>query len=229
MMSAFQSDLEKNGFAILRSVVPTSQIQKLISALEAVPDQRIAAGMRNLLSRSHGVRDFASSGIAFGIAKDILRTDPIPVRAILFDKTPAANWYVTWHQDLSIPVQSKVEVDGFGPWSTKDNVIHVQPPAKILEKMVSLRVHLDACAERNGPIKFIAGSHLSGILETENIAQWRDNHEAVIASANSGDVIAMRPLVLHSSSIAESPEHRRVLHLEYAGVELPPELDWGQA
>jgi len=32
------------------------------------------------------------------------------VKAILFDKTPSMNWYVTWHQDLTIAVKEKIEV-----------------------------------------------------------------------------------------------------------------------
>jgi ectoine hydroxylase-related dioxygenase (phytanoyl-CoA dioxygenase family) len=151
------------------------------------------------------------------------------VRAILFDKTPASNWYVTWHQDLSIPVKERFECEGYGPWSVKDDVVHVQPPAAILEKMVSLRIHLDPCSEKNGPIKFIAGSHLSGILETPEIERWRNEHEAVVCPTERCDIIAMRPLILHSSSSAESPEHRRVLHIEYAAGQLPAGMQWAEA
>jgi len=53
------------------------------------------------------------------------------------------------------------------------------------------------------------------------------SHEAVACSTPRGGVIAMRPLLIHSSSKAQSVEPRRVLHIEYAdslsmgdGVEL---------
>ncbi|MBI1272142.1 phytanoyl-CoA dioxygenase [bacterium] len=163
------------------------------------------------------------------MAQEILGVTPLPVRAILFDKTPASNWYVTWHQDLSIPVENKVDSEGYGPWSMKDGILHVQPPASILEQMVSLRLHLDACSEANGAIKFIPGSHLAGILEPDQLAQLRDTHVPVVCPAERGDIIAMRPLILHSSSIAETPDHRRVLHLEYAGTSLPSGMEWAEA
>jgi len=189
----------------------------------------VVAGMRNLLQRSEFVRNFATSGIAHELAAKLLGCQPLPVRGILFDKTPGANWYVTWHQDLSIPVSGRVDIDGYGPWSIKDGIDHVQPPAAILENMVSLRIHLDACGERNGPIMFIAGSHLSGVLEPADISRWRDGHAPVTCQAERGDVLAMRPLTLHSSAMAESTEHRRVLHLEYSGANLPEGLEWAQA
>ena len=66
-----------------------------------------------------------------------------PVRAVLFDKTPAANWSVAWHQDRTIPVVERIEVDGFGPWSRKDGILHVAPPVGVLERMITLRIHID--------------------------------------------------------------------------------------
>ncbi len=220
---------ESDGFIVFKSVVPPEQIEMLISAIESARQEVESPGLRNLLNRSAAVKIFASSSVSFKIAEQILGATPVPVRAILFDKTPAANWYVTWHQDLSIPVTNKVDVTGYGPWSTKDGILHVQPPAEILERMVSLRIHLDECSDNNGAIKFIAGSHLGGILDPEHTAQWRDHHDAVVCPARRGDIIAMRPLVLHSSSMSEAPDHRRVLHLEYASADLPAGMEWAEA
>ena len=36
----------------------------------------------------------------------------------------------------------------------------------------------------------------------------------------------MRPLLLHASSIAIVPTHRRVIHLEYASQSLADGLEW---
>lgn len=68
-----------------------------------------------------------------------------PVRAVVFDKTPETNWSVAWHQDRTIVVRSRIAVEGFGPWSVKDGLIHVEPPVSVLEGMVTLRLHLDDC------------------------------------------------------------------------------------
>ncbi len=222
-------EFQRDGFTVFKAAVPNEQIDLLASAVEDARHHQTTPGLRNLLSRCEVVKTFATSGIALQIAKEILGCTPVPVRSILFDKTPATNWYVTWHQDVSIPVKSRIELQGFGPWSVKEDVLHVQPPAAILEKMVSLRVHLDECSEDNGAIKFIPGSHLAGVLDAPDLVRWRDSNEMIICPAHRGDIIAMRPLILHSSSTSKAPEHRRVLHIEYAGVELPAELEWAEA
>ncbi|MDR3615120.1 MAG: phytanoyl-CoA dioxygenase family protein [Candidatus Obscuribacterales bacterium] len=222
-------NFKHDGFTLLKTPIAPAQIDQLTYFVEKARMDKAAAGLRNLLVRSPEIKSFAQSGPVFKMAQQLLGSTLIPVRAILFDKTPATNWYVTWHQDLSIPVLKRVECEGYGPWSVKDNVVHVQPPAAILEKMVSLRIHLDPCSEKNGPIKFIPGSHRSGILQPIEIEDWRDKRPAVVCSAERGDVIVMRPLILHSSSTAESPEHRRVLHVEYAAAELPAGVQWAEA
>ncbi|MCA9804738.1 MAG: phytanoyl-CoA dioxygenase family protein [Cyanobacteria bacterium HKST-UBA02] len=228
--------LTVNGFVHLPSLVDERQLAVLGAAVEKVRTKERRAGLRNLLSGCPEVREFALSPTLMSIVRDVLGDSAtlLPVRAILFDKTPDANWYVTWHQDLSIPVQERpadasTDLKGYGPWSEKDGVVHVQPPRAVLEAMVSLRIHLDPCPESNGAIRFVAGSHRSGILDQDTIGALRDRKEWSTVPASPGDVIVMRPLVLHSSSQSESPEHRRVLHIEYAGCELPPPLRFRQA
>jgi ectoine hydroxylase-related dioxygenase (phytanoyl-CoA dioxygenase family) len=114
------------------------------------------------------------------------------------------------------------------PWSTKEGIIHVQPPAAILAGMLSARIHLDHCDLENGPIKFIPGSHKEGILEPDSITSWKARGEAISCQAKRGDVILMRPLTLHSSSKSDYPNARRVLHLEYASESLPAGLEWAE-
>ena len=151
------------------------------------------------------------------------------MRGVVFDKSPSANWYVTWHQDLSIPVKTRLESSGFGPWSIKDGVPHVQPPAWVLEAMLSVRIHLDDCLEEHGAVRFIPGSHQGGILERDEIERWKSKGVASLCQARKGDLILMRPLILHSSPKAQSPMHRRVLPIEYANVDLPDGIEWATA
>ena len=42
----------------------------------------------------------------------------------------------------------------------------------------------------------------------------------------AGGVLAFFPLLLHSSSPAARPGHRRVVHLEFAAATLPQGLEW---
>ena len=49
----------------------------------------------------------------------------------------------------------------------------------------------------------------------------------MICEAAAGDVLLMKPLLLHASSKAEAPGHRRVVHLEFARREMLAEgLRW---
>lgn len=150
------------------------------------------------------------------------------VRSLLFDKTADANWAVPWHQDLTIAVKEKRDVNGYGPWSVKEGMPHVRPPVSLLGDMITLRVHLDDTFAGNGPLKIIPESHLDGILDPGTIQNMdKDGLEKVFEAA-AGDVLLMKPLVLHASKRCENPKHRRILHLEYSNQELPGGLAWDQ-
>jgi ectoine hydroxylase-related dioxygenase (phytanoyl-CoA dioxygenase family) len=144
---------------------------------------------------------------------------------LLFDKPPEANWKVPWHQDLTIAVKEKRDTPGFGPWSIKAGVLHVQPPVAVLETMLAVRIHLDDCDESNGPLRVIPGSHLLGRLSTEQIREM-SAPPAVSCTVEAGGALLMRPLLLHASSASRSPLHRRVIHIEFASCDLPGELEW---
>jgi len=103
--------------------------------------------------------------------------------------------------------------------------VHVQPPAEILEQMISVRLHLDPCPAINGALRGIPGSHRSDKLSAAEIEELT-TRQAVICEAPLGSALLMRPLLLHASSPSTSPHHRRVIHLDYAAVELPCGLEW---
>jgi ectoine hydroxylase-related dioxygenase (phytanoyl-CoA dioxygenase family) len=158
-----------------------------------------------------------------------LPAEPRPVRAIYFDQSAEANWGVPWHQDLTIALRARVEVAGFGPWSTKEGIPHVQPPADLLAQMLTIRQHLDDTDESNGALQVLPGSHREGRLSNDRIREWRARRAEFLCSAAAGDALLMRPLLLHASGHSTSPRHRRVLHIEYAGFALPEALEWHEA
>ena len=159
------------------------------------------------------------------LARPILGDAAHPVRGILFDKTPGANWVVPWHQDLSIAVKKRFDVPGFGPWSQKAGVVHVQPPAEVLRGMLTVRLHLDDCGVDNGPLRVIPGSHREA-MTPEQIEIAVNGRAQVTCECLAGGAVVMRPMILHASSPARSPAHRRVVHIEYAAGDLPSGLQW---
>jgi ectoine hydroxylase-related dioxygenase (phytanoyl-CoA dioxygenase family) len=217
--------LEFDGFEIVRDVIDGAGVDVLCEVVAALPD-RLRGGARNLLQRSNEIAALAVFTPLKRIADSALQADAFPVRALFFDKPPEANWKVPWHQDLAIAVAERRDAPGFAAWSVKDGVPHVHAPASVLERMIALRIHLDDSGEDNGPLRVIRGSHRSRKLSPEEIERWKRDDEVIVCTARRGDVIAMRPLLLHASSPARTPVHRRVIHIEYAAGPLPFGLRW---
>ena len=141
---------EDIGFAILDNVIDDQMVDLLLKLLTDVQDEDVhkqragkAFGIRNLLNVVPFTRELADSATCRSIVEPILGGSARVVRGIYFDKHKDANWKVAWHQDLTIAVQERVEVDGYGPWSIKAGINHVQPPVSVLQNILALRIHLD--------------------------------------------------------------------------------------
>lgn len=225
---------EQDGFAWVRGAIGTRELAELGMALT----QHASAAKVNSSRRGESVyalrnvlgiptvRALVSSSRLRGLVEPILGQGVFPVRGIFFDKTPEANWVVPWHQDLSIAVQEQRELIGWGPWSVKAGVPHVQPPVALLERMVTTRIHLDDCRSENGPLLIFPGTHRLGRLNAAQIAAIYEEEEPLPCLAHSGDVFLMRPLLLHASGRGTAPAHRRILHIEWAAEALPEGLEW---
>jgi ectoine hydroxylase-related dioxygenase (phytanoyl-CoA dioxygenase family) len=225
-------EVEKRGFATCADVLSPVEVQALRMAFAHLQENSSARkrggifAIRNLLAVSPAVRDLAHSAVVRGLVEPVLGPECFPVRGILFDKIPDANWKVPWHQDVTIAVQGKVEVQGFGPWSMKSDVHHVQPPACVLERMLSVRLHLDPCGEANGALLVIPGSHRQGRIPEVQILAVRQDSSEHVCVVEVGGALLMRPLLLHASSSSRVPGHRRVIHLDFAAVQLPGGMKW---
>ncbi len=148
------------------------------------------------------------------------------VKSIYFDKPGASNWFVAYHQDLTIAVDKRAEVPGFGPWTVKQEQYAVQPPLDILENMFTLRIHLDETDENNGALRVVPGSHSKGVYRAASI-DWTVETEDTCAVPQGG-VMVMKPLLLHASGRTMNGKNRRVLHIEFCNRELPAPLQWAE-
>ncbi|CAN5389681.1 phytanoyl-CoA dioxygenase family protein [soil metagenome] len=221
--------LAADGCGLLANVIGGLELLALqdhAAKLLADSGKEKTAGLRNLLADDPALIGFARSSPAAKIAATILGYAARPVRIILFDKSEQANWSVPWHQDVNIAVTGKTERDDYGPWTTKEGVQHVVPPVAVLERMITLRLHLDECGTDNGPLRIAPGSHCLGIVRGSAARSQDFEKNAREMLADAGDVIAMRPLVFHSSQKASSAQRRRVLHIEYAAGSLAEGLSW---
>lgn len=213
--------IAEHGFELVAGLVGEAERREL---LDAVGDGNVA-GRRNMLAVP-AVAALAKSKKLLDLVQRYAGGEPRPVRAIWFNKSAQANWLVAWHQDLAIAVRERIETAGFEAWSVKEGVPHVQPPTEVLERMLTVRIHLDDADEENGALQVIAGTHRLGRLSAEQIATLREDRRQILCAADAGDALLMRPLLLHASGRSTNNRPRRVLHIEYAGEELPSGLAW---
>jgi hypothetical protein len=168
----------------------------------------------------------AASGAIGRVAASILGPFARPVRAIRFDKSDSANWALGWHQDRTICVARRREAEGFGTWTLKGGLHHVEPPFDLLAGMVTLRVHLDEVTADNAPLLVAPGSHRLGRLTEARIEEAVRGCGTYPCLASAGDVWLYATPILHASAPSRSPARRRVLQLDYAARDLPAGLEW---
>ncbi|HEX8616712.1 MAG TPA: phytanoyl-CoA dioxygenase family protein [Thermoanaerobaculia bacterium] len=220
-------DLESNGFALADIVLSAQQCAHIASSLPAVAGAA-RGGVRNLIGHPTVVALLSHARLGSYVWSMIGR-DLVAVKATLFDKTCEANWRAQWHQDRTITVKERLQVAGFGPWSTKAGSLHVEAPHEVLAQMLAVRIHLDACGPDNGPLRAIPGSHRLGKLADEQIERVVAEGKSTELHVPQGGLLLMRPLLLHASSAALVPDHRRVLHIELAPIEAISPLKWHEA
>jgi len=159
------------------------------------------------------------------IAQQRLRAPATPFRATLFEKSGKANWLVAWHQDTALPLTSRFEAPGWGPWSEKAGILYAHAPAWALTRILALRIHLDASTSENGPLRVIPGSHAAGVLTDAQVLDHARANAPAECLVPRGGVVAMSPMMIHSSSKARTRDPRRVLHIEYAdSLDLGPSV-----
>ena len=201
-----------DGFAIVSGVLKEEDLAPLDDADFGA---RSRAGARHLM-RDPSIAKLALDPRLLSIAAEVVGLDAQPYRATLFDKSPAANWLVVWHQDTALPIRARRDVAGWGPWSVKAGIDYAHAPARSLDTIVALRVHLDDSTADNGPLRVLPASHRQGVLSDSEIHKLATSTKPRDCTVGRGGVIVMRPLLVHASSKLSSDRPRRVIHIEYA-------------
>lgn len=175
---------------------------------------------RNILDISPWIRAAWREPVLKDFVANILGPRAGLVRGLYFDKPPNQSWALPWHKDLLIAIQPGTGLvqareampAGYSPPRMRAGVWHTEPPTAVLEGMLTLRIHLDAATRDNGPLEVLTGSHITG--KRLDTAPFR----AETILCGGGDVLAMRPLLVHSSgrSLEGTSLHRRIVHLEFA-------------
>jgi ectoine hydroxylase-related dioxygenase (phytanoyl-CoA dioxygenase family) len=207
--------VDEKGFAGLPRLFDDAEIGELSHRLSFAQLKRSSAGIRHLMGNPD-VAAVAHDQRLIAIAHEILRSDAFPFRVTLFDKSAKANWLVTWHQDTALPLRSRKDVLGWGPWSRKHGTDYAHAPTYALEQIVALRVHLDNSGSDNGPLRVLPGTHKLGVLTDDEVFRLSAQRPSMDCIVARGGILAMRPLLIHSSSKCQNDLPRRVLHIEYS-------------
>jgi ectoine hydroxylase-related dioxygenase (phytanoyl-CoA dioxygenase family) len=219
--------LEREGFVMESSLLTSIEVESLIQTLEQnIAPESGRGGVRDVMDSVPTLQAIASHPNVRAVVDQVLGLEALAVRSTLFDKTEGSNWKVPWHQDVTIAVQARIDTEGYGPWSTKAGITHVQPPTSVLERMITVRIHLDPCPATNGALRVMPGTHHLGRLNQNHVDQYIDEPRAITCTAQAGEALIMRPLLLHASSPSTVPGHRRVLHFDFATGELNNGLIW---
>jgi ectoine hydroxylase-related dioxygenase (phytanoyl-CoA dioxygenase family) len=221
--------LNREGFTILEDVFDQDSIQQMIAAIQTADTDNAAFRKTKDLFAIRQVLKEVPALVPLVFTPEFLnflQKDHVIVKSIYFDKPGTSNWFVAYHQDLTITVDKKENIPGFGPWTVKQEQFAVQPPVNILENIITIRIHLDDTDENNGALKVIPGSHLKKIYRAETI-DWSVEKET-ICCVPKGGVMMMKPLLLHASGRTVNGQNRRVLHIEFCNMELPAPLTWAE-
>lgn len=217
----------ENGFEIIEDFISENWLYAILKEIEHSEVSTEISGVRHINKKLSSVAEYLNSREFKEKSSPFVAQNAQLVRAILFNKSPESNWYVTWHQDKTVSVSAQFEEAGWRAWSIKENTLHAQPPLGVLETMVTIRIHLDATPKENGCLKVIPNSHKLGILSPEAIAEIIATEDAYFCEAQKRAALIMRPHLLHASSKSSEPSNRRVLHFEFSDWQLPDGICWG--
>jgi ectoine hydroxylase-related dioxygenase (phytanoyl-CoA dioxygenase family) len=226
-------EIDDFGFSVIENVYHPAEINAILELLKEADQTKETFrksgdlfAIRQFLKEIPEIKAVLFNDRLKKIIKDFFEEGYFSVKSIYFDKPEKSNWFVAWHQDLTISVLAKNEVDGFGPWTKKLNQYAVQPPVEILTDNFTVRIHLDDTDETNGALKVVPASHKGGIVRLTNVPL--KDHSEMYCNVDAGSVMIMRPLLLHASNRTISERRRRVIHLEFSRAILPDGIEWSE-
>jgi hypothetical protein len=215
--------LSRHGAQHIPVALSSENLEQLEQALAGTPPDRPGIRLTGLPALS----DFLSPKGCIGRhAAATLGPAARPVRALLFNKSKNQNWSLGWHQDRTIAVSNRVDTPGFGNWTIKSNIQHVEPPFDLVEKMLTVRVHLDDVGPANAPLLIVPGSHRLGRIPEAQLSSAAARLGSHACLACRGDIWIYATPIVHASDPSAENASRRVLQVDYSTAELPAGLQW---
>lgn len=224
-------ELEENGYSVLASLYSDIEISQILTCIKHAEHDgnsflktKDLFAIRQLIKNVPDLTDLVFNAKLIALISHLSESDYFLTKAIYFDKPSKSNWFVAYHQDLSISVDKKVDLENYVNWTFKKGQYGVQPPIQILKDTITIRIHLDDTDKNNGALKVIPKSHLNAIVRADS-KDWKIEKEELCV-VKKGGVMLMKPLTLHASNRTTNKKQRRVIHLELNKNKLDKPLNW---
>ncbi|WP_289064406.1 phytanoyl-CoA dioxygenase family protein [uncultured Zobellia sp.] len=224
-------ELEENGYSILTDLYSENEMSQILACIEnskqdgkTVSKTKDLFAIRQLINNVPDLNSLLFNKKLMDLLSDLTEDEYFLTKAIYFDKPSESNWFVAYHQDLSISVKERANLESYVNWTFKKGQHGVQPPIQILKDTITIRIHLDDTDKNNGALKVIPKSHLNGIVRADS-KDWNIENE-VVCEVSKGGVMLMKPLTLHASNRTTNGKKRRVIHLELNKHKLKEPLKW---
>lgn len=223
----------ENGFAIVGYIYSAEEVEKIKDLINNTDTSKATFrksedlfAIRQFLKEIPDVAEIIFNTKLKKIIKEIFGNGYFVTKSIYFDKPGNSNWYVSYHQDITISVDKKINIDGFESWTVKQNQFAVQPPVEFLQGNFTVRIHLDDTNELNGALRVIPKTHNKGVFKADTIGVEKDSE--VACNVKKGGIMFMHPLLMHASGRTVNNQKRRVIHIEFSNKQLPENLNWSE-
>lgn len=228
---AVKQRFERNGYEILPALYTQDEVNQILRSINTYADANQSStdktnlyAIRHVFQKIPNLKEAVFGPALTHVLNKLDGDNLFLIRAVYFDKPAESNWFVPFHQDLTIGVTHKAEVEGYKNWTFKQGCHYAQPPLRILENTITVRIHLDNTNASNGALHVVSGSHDEGVLDkTERDKRLSQSKRCPV---EKGGIMLMKPLLLHASKRATTSRQRRVLHLEFNTLSLEKPLEW---
>lgn len=224
-------ELKKKGYSILSDFYSDDEINQISASIENAKHKgnsflktKDLFAIRQLIKNVPELSGLLFNKKLLALLNSFSESEYFLTKAIYFDKPSESNWFVAYHQDLSISVNQKAALENYTNWTFKKGQYGVQPPIEILEDTITIRIHLDDTNKDNGALRVIPKSHLNGIVRVQS-KKWNTENE-FICEVPKGGIMLMTPLTLHASNRTTNGKKRSVIHLEFNKHQLTKPLTW---
>jgi hypothetical protein len=226
-----KNELETNGFSFINNIYSEIEINQILNCLEiakldgdSVVNTQDIFSIRQLLIIIPGLEPLLFNSKFKYLVNELFKSNCFLTKGIYFNKPKESNWFVGYHQDLSISVKTKTVLNDYINWTFKKGRYGVQPPNQILSDTITIRIHLDDTNKENGALRVIPKSHLKGVIRLDSMGL--DTKNEFVCEMKKGGVMLMKPLILHASGRTTNGKNRRVIHLELNKHDLQEPLSW---